>query len=110
MYICVNSDLKMRPGHMAAQVAHITQLIVEEIIRDMYETFPVPAHCETYMKWCKNPTVVVLSATESQLHNLMKHEHARSFNDNINGKQELTSLGFFPGCSMKSELRNYKLI
>jgi len=40
MYIFVNSDLNMTKGKTCSQVAHITQLIVEEVMRQGYETCP----------------------------------------------------------------------
>lgn len=112
MYICVNTDLKMRSGRMAAQVGHIVQTITEEIIRDIYETVPTPSHCLTYMKWKQKCTKVVLGATEEELRQLMTLSQARYFMDNVMDDEEkqLTVVGFFPSALIKSQLKGFKLI
>lgn len=115
MYICVNTDLKMRSGRMAAQVGHIVQAITEEIIRDSYETVPTPSYCLTYMKWKRKCTKVVLGATEEQLRILAKLPQARYFmdsipQDEIQEKKQLTVVGFFPSSTIGSQLNEFKLI
>jgi peptidyl-tRNA hydrolase len=110
MYILVNTDLKMRHGRIAAQVGHIVQSITEEIVRDSYEAFPIPDHCLTYMKWKKKCTKVVLGATEEELRTLLQHSEARFFVDDIDGRKELTVVGFFPNSFIGSQLECFKLI
>lgn len=111
MYIFVNSDLKMRKGRMAAQVAHIVQSITEEIVRDMYERTPPPDYCLTYMTWTKKATVIILQATETQLNELRLQPEARAFLDEIpssNGDKELTVVGLFP--TTKVQFNDHKLV
>ena len=112
MYICVNTDLKMRSGRMAAQVGHIVQTITEEIIRDSYETVPTPSYCLTYMKWKRKCIKVVLGATEEQLRLLITLPQARYFMDSTteDGEKQLTVVGFFPSSTIGSQLNEFKLI
>lgn len=112
MYIVINTDLKMRKGRIAAQVGHIVQVITEEIVRDSYETIPIPPHCLTYMKWKRKCTKVILGATEQQLSALIHHPEARYFIDTTidNETPRLTTVGFFPSSIITPELIHLKLI
>lgn len=98
-YFFVNADLKMTPGKVASQVAHVSQFITEEIIRSGYEKRPPPESYFTYMIWKKNCIKIILSATKEQLLELQKLPESRSVIDN--GQTEvpdnsLTVVGFFP--------------
>lgn len=113
MYIFVNKDLNMGKGKICSQVAHVTQLIVEEIIRKGYEMHPPPKEYITYMKWRPNCTKIVLKATEQQLKELMKLKESRYIIDA--GKTQiqpnsLTVVGFFPSSEMEDMVKSYKLL
>lgn len=110
MYIFANSDADMCPGRLAAQVGHVVQVIIEELLRDEYETTPTPVHCIDYLKWKTSPTKIILAATESQLLELMKQHGARAFYDTVSDQRQLTAVGFLPGSINKSDVRNYRLI
>jgi len=119
MYIFVNTDLKMSFGQTVAQVAHIVQVITEEIVRESYEIVPVPQYCLTYMKWSKVCTKVVLGATNKQILELMKMDEARHFIDDIyysNGSykdtvtQEVTVVGFFPSATNRDYFNKFRLL
>lgn len=111
MYVIVNTDLKMRKGRIAAQVGHIVQKIIEEIIHDIYETYPMPNHCITYMKWKNKCTKIVLGGTEDQLRDILeRYPETRYFEDINNGNKELTVVGFFPSSYISPELSRLKLI
>lgn len=110
MYIFVNIDLKMRTGRIAAQVSHITHLITDTIIRDIYESIPIPEYCTKYLQWCKNPITIVLKASHSELIDLLKLPHTLSFSDTIDSVMELTTVGMFPIVSGTHDLSKYKLL
>jgi peptidyl-tRNA hydrolase len=53
MYIFVNTDLKMKPGKIASQVGHAVQLIIEDLMINMYENNKVPEKVSRYLNWKK---------------------------------------------------------
>lgn len=97
MYVVINSDLKMREGRTAVQIGHIVHTITDAIVRDSYETTPMPEYCIRYLKWCQIPTMRFLRATESELHELLKLPETCPFHDDIDNHKELTGIGIFPG-------------
>lgn len=114
MYIFVNSDLEMSIGKIASQCCHITHVIVDELVRDGYESFPASDEYKTYLLWNKHCTKVVLKATNSQLLELMKMKDARAFYDNGKTTQvesgSLTVVGFFPSSNLEDLVKDYKLL
>lgn len=109
VYIVVNNDIKMRQGKIAAQVGHIVQKIIEEILYDIYEKGCRQDYCINYMKWKNECTKIILLAGQNDMENMLKnHTHARAFYDDFDGIDKLTVVGFFPG-SIKDELNTYKL-
>lgn len=110
LYIFVNSDLKLRPGRIAAQVSHITHILIDTITKDIYETVPIPHHCIRYLQWCKNPTTVILRATQSELIELLKLPDTLSFSDHIDTNIELTTVGMFPIKASLYDFSKYKLL
>jgi peptidyl-tRNA hydrolase len=111
MYLIINSDLKMTPGQIGAQVSHVTQVIVDEIISSAYECFPIPEPVNKYYRWKKNPVTVVLKAPEEELKKLSKIPTARVFIDSGDrlGNDCLTVLGFYPSELHNELLSQYKL-
>ena len=113
MYIFINSDLKMREGRSAAQIAHITHSITDAIVRDIYETIPTPEYCSRYLQWCNKPTMVILRATQSQLHDILNLPETCPFYDDISNSRELTTVGIFPrtpGIDKRYDFSDYKLL
>ena len=108
MYIFVNTDIKRdrpeeRKGLCSAQVAHVVHNIIDIIVRDIYETIPVPEYCDRYLRWCDDPTMVILRANETQLNQLLKLSETYGFRDDIpiNNKSKetksmLTCVGLYP--------------
>lgn len=65
--VLVNSDLKMPPGLMAAQVAHVILKMVKDIEADcMIPAFPTQRFLE-FQTWLKRDVIVVKKATECEL-------------------------------------------
>lgn len=112
MYIILNSDLKMTPGQMAAQVSHITQVMVDDIIRCAYESMPMPVYCINYQKWKQNPITIILKAPQTELEKFTNMKEARSFIDSgvRLGKNILTGIGFFPSDQLDNLFVDYKLV
>lgn len=113
MYIFVNKDLKMSSGKMCSQVGHVVQLIVEDIIRNAYEVYPVSENYINYEKWKKNCTKIVLKATEEQLIELIKLKNSKYVIDDGQTQvkpNSLTCVGFVPCSNMKNIAKKYKLL
>jgi len=116
MYILINADLKLSVGQIAAQTAHIVHLIIDENIRNGYESYPVPESYVTYMKWCQNPITIVKKTSEEKLNELLKIPGARYFYDDVYNKQtkqkssQLTIVGFSPSCILTDTMNDYELL
>ena len=113
MYIVVNNDLDMKKGKICSQVAHLTQLIVEEVIRQGYELYPPPESYFTYMKWRQQCTKIILKASESELKDLMKVPGAKCIIDDGQTQvkpNSLTVVGFAPNANMGDMMKNFKLL
>jgi len=113
MYIFVNSDLKMTKGKVASQVAHVVQLITEEIIRDGYENHPPSESYMTYMKWRTNPVKIIKKANTIELIDLARIKQARQIIDDGQTQvkpNSLTVVGFFPSSKMTEFVKEYKLL
>jgi peptidyl-tRNA hydrolase len=104
-FFFLNNDLGMSKGRAFAQVSHMTQVIVEEIKDAQYQIHPPPKYCFDYMKWKKEPIVVVLKASGEDLVELLKLDGARKFVD----EEELTVVGFLPTDTMQDIAGKYKL-
>jgi peptidyl-tRNA hydrolase, PTH2 family len=118
MYILVNKDLKMGAGKTAAQVGHVVGVIVEEIIKNAYDT-PTPESLEDYgyyEKWTKNKMYkkVTLKATEEELWNFIKTEKKCRYIIDAGLTQiapdSLTVVGFFPRDDLAEKFKHFKLL
>lgn len=114
MYLFVNSDLKMTAGKMASQVGHMVHVIVDECVRDSYETFPPSSMSIDYQRWNSCCTKIVLKATTEQLKELLKRSDARAFYDSGRTTQgtadSLTVVGLLPSKPQESLTDMYKLL
>jgi len=111
-YIFVNSDLNMTKGQIGPQISHITQIIVEELVKKCYEEHPPSKECMNYMRWKMNPITIILKATTSQLQELIKQNNTRYFIDGT-GRipvNSLTGVGFFPTNDLDDMVKDYKLL
>lgn len=116
MYILINADLKLSVGQIAAQIAHIVHIIVEENVRNAYESYPIPESYVEYMKWCSNPITIVKKAPEEELRKLLILPGAKYFYDDIFSKQtkqkssQLTIIGFNPSSILTDTMNAYDLL
>ena len=103
MYIFINSDINLSKGQACAQTSHITHLIIDEIVRSVYETNPVPEYYMKYLEWCSEPITIIKKASLDQLSELMKLPLTKYFYDDIYDKKtnckyhHLTVVAFYPG-------------
>ena len=114
MYIFINTDLKMTPGKIASQVGHIVHVVVDECVRDSYESFPPSEKALAYQSWNSCCTKVVLKASEEELKILLLRSDSRPFYDSGRTTQvatdSLTAVGLLP-CHPDEELvRKFKLL
>ena len=111
LYIFVNTDLDLSKGRIGSQCSHITQVIVEELVRKGYESFPPPKECLDYMRWKQNPKTIILKATVQQLQELQQKPNARHFIDSGDRipDNSLTCVGFFPNSDMEEFVKSYRL-
>lgn len=110
-YIFINSDLSISKGQQTAQIVHITQIIVEGLVKKCYEMHPPNDDCLNYMKWKINPTCVILRATSKQLQILINMKGAKGFFDSGNRiiDNTLTIVGFYPTTNLEELVKDYKL-
>lgn len=114
MYIFVNSDLKMTSGKVASQVGHIVHSIVDECVRDGYESFPPTSKSIAYQSWNSCCTKIVLRATQEEMGEILKREDARPFYDSGRTTQgsndALTVVGLLPGPWNEELVQKFKLL
>jgi peptidyl-tRNA hydrolase len=114
MYIFVNQDLKMTAGKTASQVGHIVHIIVDELVRDSYESFPPSEKSKVYQVWSQCCTKIVLKACDDQLKELLKRADARPFYDSGRTTQgtnnSLTVVGLLPGKPQEALIKDFKLL
>lgn len=110
-YLLINSDLKMSRGQIDAQIVHITQIIVEECVKQSYESQIIDSQVMNYMKWKLSPTTVILKANTEQMNELLKNKNCRGFFDSGNRIKDssLTIIGFLPSDDLDDIMKDYKL-
>lgn len=115
-YLVVNSDLNLSVGQMAAQISHITQEIVDEIVREIYTSSNTPDYCFDYEDWLKHPITIIKKAPEDELRILSMCDDVRVYHDDIYNKSlkikenRMTVIGFFPRYTEIEALRGISLL
>ena len=119
MYIIINKDLNLTIGQTAAQVSHITQIIIEDLIKDIHEITPIPSHVIAYKMWQRNPIVICKKATTQELQELSNQPFTKAYVDqitginlNTNGDPEpvLTSVECYPSKDNGTMMEKYALL
>jgi len=106
-YIIINDDLHMKKGKIISQIVHITQKIIEEIIRDGYENFPLSDLYKKYMEWKKYDKTIILKGKQKDINELIKYKYSRHYIDN----NKITVVGLLPDNYENNELiNNLKLL
>lgn len=108
MYLVLNNEIGLTTGQACAQASHITQVIVEDIIRDTYECVSLPDYCASYVAWSENPVCIVKGAPTAKLLELKDLPFTKCYYDDVFNKKtqtktnHITAVGFYPGhCDRK---------
>jgi PTH2 family peptidyl-tRNA hydrolase len=114
MYLIINNDLNMGKGKIAAQVAHVVELIIEELVRAELSSTKKKSFLEDYNLWKKTGRAkIVLKATEEEIKQLSRLDDARYIIDTGLTQVEpgsMTAIGFLPSCTKKNILNKFKLL
>jgi PTH2 family peptidyl-tRNA hydrolase len=114
LYVVINNDLNMGKGKIAAQVAHVVEDIIEELVRAEIFGAKKKKFLDDYKSWKVNGrTKIILKGSQQDLQELCKLDEARYIRDagktQIN-EGSLTAVGFFPSKTKKELLKNFKLL
>lgn len=115
MYIIINTDLAMQKGKIASQVGHVVGMLVERVMRGIYEGTGATKEQQTsYMRWKKSgQKKIVLKATQKELEEIMHSPDAEYVIDAGRTQipeHSLTVVGFLPNCKNKAMFTRYKLL
>lgn len=114
LYVIINNDLNMGKGKIAAQVGHVIETIIEELVLAEVHGQKKKTFLDDYNIWKNNGRAkIVLKGSSSQLYELCKLDEARYIRDA--GKTQvaegsLTVVGFFPSKNKKDLLKDFKLL
>jgi hypothetical protein len=113
--VLVNQDLKMPPGLMAAQVAHVILKMSKDIEADcMSPAFPTRRFLE-YQTWLERDVIIVKKCPESELRGLAKELPVGTYciyedTGAILGSTPLvTCMACYPGMHEGERFRKYGL-
>ncbi len=114
LYVVINNDLSMGKGKIAAQVGHVIEDIIEELVRAEMSTTKKKSFLDDYKTWkVTGRTKIVLKGSQQELQELCKLDEARYVRDAGKTQIEagsLTAVGFFPSKTKKELLKNFKLL
>lgn len=114
MYIVINDELNMSPGKIASQVSHVVQIVVDELVSEMYENIEQSEHIINYIKWKSEPTTIILKASGYKFNRLLELDTARFFKDygktTQNTNDQITAIAFYPSNKLKDDFVGYKLV
>lgn len=114
LYVVINNDLNMGKGKIAAQVGHVVETIIEELVRAEMSSSKKKSFLDDYQSWKYNGRAkIVLKGTTQELQELCMIDGARYVRDAGKTQIEagsLTAVGFFPSRTKKELLKNFKLL
>ena len=114
LYVVINNDLNMGKGKIAAQVGHVIEDIIEELVRAEMSSTKKKSFLDDYKIWKYNGRAkIVLKGTTQELLQLCEVDGARYVRDAGKTQIEagsLTAVGFFPSRTKKELLKNFKLL
>jgi len=114
MYIVVNDELNMSPGKIASQVGHVVQIIVDEIVSNIYEGTSTSEESLNYTKWKESPTKIILRAQGYKFNKLLQIQSSKYFIDTgrttQNTDNKITVIGFYPSSSLSDMFVSYDLV
>ena len=114
LYVVINNDLNMGKGKIAAQVGHVIEDIIEELVRAEMSSSKKKSFLDDYKIWKYNGrTKIVLKGTTKELQELCEVDGARYVRDAGKTQIEagsLTAVGFFPSKTKKELMKKFKLL
>lgn len=114
LYVVINNDLNMGKGKIAAQVGHVIEDIIEELVKAELSSSKNKSFLDDYKIWKYNGrTKIILKGTTHELQELCMIDGARYVRDAGKTQIEagsLTVVGFFPSKTKKAFLKNFKLL
>ena len=115
MYLIINNDLNMGKGKIAAQVAHVIESIIEELVKaELRSSTKKKSFLEDYNLWkISGRAKIVLKATEEEIRQLSRLDDARYIIDaglTQVAPGSMTVVGFLPSSTKKEIFNKFKLL
>ncbi len=114
MYILINNDLNMGKGKIAAQVGHVVEIIIEELVKAELTSTKKKSFLEDYKVWKKTGRAkIVLKATEEEIKQLSQLDGAHCVVDaglTQIPSGSMTVVGFLPSSTKKDIFSKFKLL
>jgi PTH2 family peptidyl-tRNA hydrolase len=114
MYLIVNNDLNMSKGKIAAQVGHVVESIIEELVKAEFTSTKKKSFLEDYNLWKRSGRAkIVLKANQEEIKDLSRLDNARCIIDaglTQVAPGSMTVVGFLPSCTKKEIFTKFKLL
>jgi PTH2 family peptidyl-tRNA hydrolase len=114
MYIFVNNDLNMGKGKIAAQVGHLVETIIEELVKAELTSTKKKSFLEDYNIWKRTGRKkIILKATEEEIKQLSQLDGSRYIVDaglTQIPSGSMTVVGFLPSSTKKNIFSKFKLL
>ncbi len=114
MYIFVNNDLNMGKGKIAAQVGHIVEIMIEELVKAELTSTKKKSFIEDYTIWKRTGRKkIILKATEEEIKQLSQIDGAHCVVDaglTQIPSGSMTVVGFLPSSTQKNIFSKFKLL
>ncbi len=114
MYIFVNNDLNMGKGKIAAQVGHIVEIMIEELVKAELTSTKKKSFIEDYTIWKRTGRKkIILKATEEEIKQLSQIDGAHCVVDaglTQIPSGSMTVVGFLPSSTKKNIFSKFKLL
>lgn len=114
MYIFVNNDLNMGKGKIAAQVGHIVEIMIEELVKAELTSTKKKSFLEDYNTWKRTGRKkIILKATEEEIKQLSHLDGAHCVVDaglTQIPSGSMTVVGFLPSGTKKDMFGKFKLL
>ncbi len=114
MYIFINNDLNMGKGKIAAQVGHIVEIMIEELVKAELTSTKKKSFLEDYNIWKRTGRKkIILKATEEEIKQLSQLDGAHCVVDaglTQIPSGSMTVVGFLPSSTKKDTFSKFKLL
>jgi PTH2 family peptidyl-tRNA hydrolase len=114
MYIFVNNDLNMGKGKIAAQVGHIVEIMIEELVKAELTSTKKKSFLEDYNIWKRTGRKkIILKSTDEEIKRLSQLDGAHCVMDaglTQIPSGSMTVVGFLPSSTKKDIFSKFKLL